>query len=49
MPPYEKYKGGMIMKNKIWYNVLRMRARIKEALGFKLSPFEDFIIEIGLD
>lgn len=36
------------MKNKIWYAVLRAKARVKEALGFRLSPFEDFIIEIGL-
>lgn len=37
------------MKNKIWFGAIRMKARIKEALGLKLSPWEDFVIEIGLD
>lgn len=41
-------KEVMAMFNKIWFWALRTRARIKEAMNMKLSPFEDFIIEIGL-
>ena len=37
------------MYNKIWFAMIRAKARIKEAVGLKLSPWEDFIIEIGLD
>lgn len=37
------------MYNRIWFLVLRTKARIKEALNMKLTPWEDFIIEIGLD
>jgi len=37
------------MKNKIWFSMERMKARIKEALGLRLTPWEDFVIEIGLD
>jgi len=36
------------MKNNIWFAVIRTKARVKEALGLRLSPWEDFLIEIGL-
>lgn len=36
------------MLNKLWFRTIRAKARIKEAMGFKLTPWEDFIIEIGL-
>lgn len=36
------------MKNKIWFAIIRTKARVKEALGLKISPWEDFVIEIGL-
>lgn len=36
------------MKNRIWIFWHWIKARIKEALGLKLTPFEDFMIEIGL-
>lgn len=37
------------MYNRIWFVVNRTKARIKEAIGLRLSPWEDFLIEIGLD
>ena len=37
------------MKNKIWFAVIRLKARLKEAIGAELTPWEDFLIEIGLD
>lgn len=36
------------MYNKIWFAVVRFKARLKEAVGAELSPWEDFVIEIGL-
>ncbi len=36
------------MKTKIWLAFERTKARLKEAMGLKLSPWEDFMIEIGL-
>ena len=36
------------MYNKIWIFALTKKAKIKEALGLRLTPFEDFLIEIGL-
>jgi len=49
MPSYEKItKEVTIMYNKLWFGTLRLKARIKEAVGLKLSPWEDFLIEIGL-
>lgn len=37
------------MYNRIWFWGLRTKALFKELLHIKLTPFEDFIIEIGLD
>ena len=36
------------MKNRIWIFLVTTKARLKEAIGLKLTPFEDFMIEIGL-
>lgn len=36
------------MFNKIWIGVLILKARIKEALGIKLNPTDNFLIEIRL-
>ncbi len=36
------------MYNRIWFWTLNMKARIKETIGLKLTPWEDFLIEIGL-
>ena len=48
-PSYEKTKKEVCrMKNRIWIFWHWIKARIKEALGLKLTPFEDFMIEIGL-
>lgn len=37
------------MYNRIWFLGLRTKALFKEAIGLKLTDFERFIIEIGLD
>jgi len=37
------------MYNRIWFWGNRMKARIKDALSMKLTPWEEFLIEIGLD
>ena len=37
------------MHNRIWFWGLRTKALFKEAIGMKLTDFEKFIIEIGLD
>lgn len=37
------------MKNKIWFKWHFYKGALKEALGLKLTPFENFMIEIGLD
>ena len=36
------------MRNKIWFRYWNLKGRIKEALGMKLTPFEDFMVEIRL-
>lgn len=36
------------MKNRIWIFGLTLKARLKDALGMKLTNFEQFLIEIGL-
>ena len=36
------------MYNKIWIWALTTKAKLKEAIGIRLTPFEDFLIEIGL-
>jgi len=36
------------MFNRIWIGYWNLRGRIKEALGIKLTPFEDFMVEIRL-
>ena len=41
-------KGDLFMYNRVWIFSLRLKARIKEALGIRLTAFEDFMIEIGL-
>ena len=48
MPSYEVKKGGKYMKLKLWIWSNTGKARIKESLGFKLTPIEDFMVEIGL-
>ena len=37
------------MYNRNWFWGLRTKALIKEVLHIKLTPFERFVIEIGLD
>ena len=33
---------------KIWWNFMLTKAKIKEALGLRLKPFEDFAIRVSL-
>ena len=35
------------MKNKIWFKFNWVRAELKEMIGMKLTPFDEFILEIG--
>lgn len=36
------------MYNRIWFWTLNAKARVKDAMGMKLTPWEQFLIEIGL-
>ena len=36
------------MVNKIWISLLTAKARFKEAVGIKLSPTDNFLLEIRL-
>ena len=36
------------MYNRVWIWVLTTKAKLKEAMGLRLTPWEDFLIEIGL-
>ena len=37
-----------VINLKIWWAFVVTKARIKEALGYKLKPWEDFAIRISL-
>lgn len=41
-------RSVVYMLNKIWIGILTLKARIKEAIGIKLKPTDDFLIEIRL-
>ena len=36
------------MYNRVWIWILTTKAKLKEAMGLRLTPWEDFLIEIGL-
>lgn len=37
-----------MMRLRMWLCAERCKARLKDALGMKLTPWEDFMIEIAL-